>query len=525
MEQRNGLCQFCTELGVTSAAFWDPPAGSNEQRSQSIGQRRFGDIKASETCPMCRLICQTLVWKDGTSPAHDRTINYARVLYGRYFLQNTHASTKRNVGSGPGAPCLPIKKTYRLRVSTGHQYGSMLEEDERAFLTREYERLSLTPHEGDIMLLKKEGSPEELFHGRKMGDRLNFPLVRRWISTHHSECNPKDELHVRGAATYPLRVIDTRRLVVSQTPPNCRYAALSYTWGPNNYRQLRLRKENERRLTNQPGLKAVWEKIPRTIRNAIDLCCELKIDYLWVDALCRGQGAGYKDEKVNEHITLIFAKALVTIVGDGHCSWSGLKGVQLSRSRHRRQVRQPVGDLTFAVAKPLIDQSMNGSGWMERTWTHDEWKVSRHVLVLARDQAFFSCKAKKMIYSEDTYSETALSASDVDTPEIDDFWSLYEGWDGGFDVYASQAEHYASRHVTNEDDLSAAFAAVKRELRERLGMQYHGDLPVAYFAQALCFVVIDGKRRSSAKFPSWSWQGWNVSGRSGLWYKSTSPGC
>ncbi|RLL99760.1 hypothetical protein CFD26_103473 [Aspergillus turcosus] len=380
------------------------------------------------------------------------------------------------------------------------------------------------------MLLKEEGDTEELFHGRRLRKSLNIPLLKRWICTCSDRCRSEGDLQSPSATASPARVIDTRRLMIQQTPPNCDYAALSYTWGPENITQLELTKDNEPQLTKPGGLKGVRREIPRTIRHAIWLCRKLGINYLWVDALCRGKGDGYEGEKEIKDIPLIFAKACLTIVGNGRNSHRGLKGVESSHSPYRHQISRLVGHLSLAVSKPLIDQSMKNSGWKKRLWPFEEWFVSRRLLILADHQAFFCCKAKRMIYSEDTCSEVMGDSGPVisidNLPQIDHFWSCHEGWDGGFDVYAAHAEEYANRYVTNEDDLSSGFDMVKRSLENKLGPQFHYNLPVEFFAQALCFAILSGRRRSSSKFPSWSWQGWNVSGQSvqpgysGLYYES-----
>ena len=62
---------------------------------------------------------------------------------------------------------------------------------------------------------------------------------------------------------------------------NGEYVALSYVWGRAS--SLRLLQSNQDELMNRGGLKNHWEEIPESIRDAIALTKQLRIQYLWVD--------------------------------------------------------------------------------------------------------------------------------------------------------------------------------------------------------------------------------------------------
>ncbi|OJJ07775.1 hypothetical protein ASPVEDRAFT_374523 [Aspergillus versicolor CBS 583.65] len=517
--QCSNLCSHCGQLFADSS-FWDPPAQSNDSpsayKSGAVMNRVFSEIQGSD-CSMCQLICAALQ-REGCRrlPAPNRHIYFSRILYGKYTFQTSPVSTKIET------PSISVKRTYRLRVSTVFQYGTLPDlEDERFFQRRTHISWDRTSYEGDIMLVKEEGDDDVLFHGRTLPQNLNIPLVKRWVGTCSERCASACNLERPDVDARPARVIDTKRLMVQEMPSTREYAALSYTWGRSDVTQFELTKENEPQLTKPGGLTEVYTEIPRTVRDAITLCRDLGIRYLWVDALCWGTGPGYSAEKQPGGIRKIFEAAYLTIVGNGPNSHYGLQGVRPHSSRPRRQILQTVGNLSLAVCKPSIDYSMMNTGWMKRKWTYDEWNVSRRLLILSDHQAFFCCETENKVYSEDTYSEPdqeAVISSDL--PELDDFWSFYEGWDGGFDVYAAKAMEYSHRYVTKEDDLSAGFSGVKSKLQNTLGSTYHYDLPLRFFAQALCFSILSGRRRQSLKFPSWSWQGWIVSCPSGLDYHS-----
>jgi hypothetical protein len=88
-----------------------------------------------------------------------------------------------------------------------------------------------------------------------------------------------------------LRLIDVNAvcLVVKQLP--IQYAGLSCVWGPSGLDQFRLHQVEVEAMSEPNALKKRWEQMPTTIRDAIQVCIDCKIPYLWVDALCLIQDA------------------------------------------------------------------------------------------------------------------------------------------------------------------------------------------------------------------------------------------
>lgn len=526
--QSDELCLKCSN-GFSDKDFWDSsPYSKGSLSQQKWGfwfSRYFRDIKNSTCCPICRLVCEALR-KRGTPalPADDSTIYYSRVLYGKYEADKSVRYTGKNMRHDPEIPGWELHRTYRLRVSTIFQYDGLTKiSDERFLQQRAYETIGgYEAHEGEIMLLSEETGAWKFLHGRKISPRLNFGLAKEWIDTcseNHGPCNQLDGLF---ESTKPLRVINTEKLMVQETPVECRYAALSYTWGPGTP-QLLLRRDIEAQLTRHGGLEEIWERIPRTIKDAITLCRKLKITYLWVDALCRGDGDEYERERRIEDINRVYASAYLTIVGNGRDSQYGLKGVRPG-SHRRHQPSERAGQISLAISKPLIDESMSRSGWMWRMWTFSEFLLSRHLLIFTDHQVFFLCKDEDRLYSEDTQCEVphcdVMKIKNVDLPEVDNFWTSPRGWEG-FASYTAYVEEYTKRQMTNENDLASGFKMFRKRLENDLGKDFLYDLPMQFFPQALCFVIFSGKRRTSLRFPSWSWHGWDVSGHNGIEFMST----
>jgi hypothetical protein len=69
------------------------------------------------------------------------------------------------------------------------------------------------------------------------------------------------------------------------------YAALSYCWGTFGANCLTTIDNLEAHKRRIP-----WERLPRTIQDAILVTWKLKIPYIWVDALCIIQTAHFETE-------------------------------------------------------------------------------------------------------------------------------------------------------------------------------------------------------------------------------------
>lgn len=79
-----------------------------------------------------------------------------------------------------------------------------------------------------------------------------------------------------------FHVIDVDDMCIVRAPVDCQYVALSYVWG--GVIQTRLRRSNIKLLEARQGLER--QDLPDTIRDAIRICRDLKVKYLWVDRLC-----------------------------------------------------------------------------------------------------------------------------------------------------------------------------------------------------------------------------------------------
>ncbi|KAF6822897.1 heterokaryon incompatibility protein [Colletotrichum plurivorum] len=199
--------------------------------------------------------------------------------------------------------------------------------------------------------------------------------VRRlssWVSTcetcHHDSCMV-DPLGF--AETFPglsvLRLVDVEQQCLVEIQEVPQYVALSYVWG--EVPSLRLSITNRPQLTKPGGIKAAWDSIPRTIRDAILLVKKLGKRYLWVDTLCLVQN---DQEDLGSGVNImdqIYEASWLTIVAAcGQNANAGLPGVQGS-SRLKVDIGSRVTESTSLGIYEPLDILLGCSVYSSRAWT------------------------------------------------------------------------------------------------------------------------------------------------------------
>lgn len=147
---------------------------------------------------------------------------------------------------------------------------------------------------------------------RRVGTNVNFDLVRGWLKscdeTHEHTTSPVHSI----SALKDLRFIDTKRRCIIEQDQHVRYAALSYTWGLEE--QYCLKRENVEVLKQPGSLDRTNVTIRKVIIDAIEVCLEADIPYLWVDALCIIQDDEHGKMSQIRNMDSVYSNAYITIV-------------------------------------------------------------------------------------------------------------------------------------------------------------------------------------------------------------------
>ncbi|KAJ8584837.1 HET-domain-containing protein [Rhizopogon salebrosus TDB-379] len=130
------------------------------------------------------------------------------------------------------------------------------------------------------------------FHGRRVGQTVDFGLFKSWIhnceNKHGDRCEMVWWRNPGEVLPNTVRVVDVIRMAIIPAPPSCRYVTLSYVWGGPGEGYWTTQANIKQRSV--PGGLNV-STLPGTISDSIQL------RYLWIDALCIVQD-DYKDKAV-----------------------------------------------------------------------------------------------------------------------------------------------------------------------------------------------------------------------------------
>jgi hypothetical protein len=187
----------------------------------------------------------------------------------------------------------------------------------------------------------------------------------------------------------PCLLIDTHRRCVVNASPGFVYAALSYVWGPD-HRLLKCTKSTKERLMRDKSL--LHHNIPLTITDAIEVCCKLGLQYLWVDSLCIVQDDPSLRDTEIRRMGDIYSGAFLTIAAvDGTSAHSGLCGVS-ARVRTQQTAGAFDGLEAFEIL-PGYESCVIKSPWNDRGWTYQESCLSKRLLLFTEHQVFLRCES------------------------------------------------------------------------------------------------------------------------------------
>ncbi|KAJ5035120.1 uncharacterized protein L3040_008380 [Drepanopeziza brunnea f. sp. 'multigermtubi'] len=170
------------------------------------------------------------------------------------------------------------------------------------------------------------------------------------------------------------------------------YATLSYCWGPPGLNATTTPDNLEARQRGIP-----LEDLPKTVRDAVQVCRELSIRFLWVDALCIIQGDGDDWDRESAFMGQIYRRSLCTIaacLGDD-CT-VGLFGRREAARLPACQVKcADKGNAgRFFKLAPQIDHwytSVELSTLSTRGWVMQERLLAVRTIFFTEEGVFWQC--------------------------------------------------------------------------------------------------------------------------------------
>ncbi|PPQ79026.1 hypothetical protein CVT25_002335 [Psilocybe cyanescens] len=498
----DSLCDTCRSLNLTPRRFVVLPGDgetTNKPDDPNIKLGTVKDVKSKSNCPFCRLVLKAL-FKDEIVEVEDGEPVEVTMSW------NTDGPSPDPDQPWHHIPQIRVLRPYAQKVGGGYI---------------NIDSCNMFP---EITLLANDApTPSKSYFARLIKDQIDFGMVKNWFAMCHEGhadfCNQSKLLDrdIKDPANEipSFRLIDVVDNCIIPAPHNCQYVALSYVWGPVDPSNiLRLLNSNVSDLRRPGALvtKENQEKIPATIRDAMQVVRELGLRYMWTDSLCIIQDdTGYIGSTKIDAISkmdLVYGTAYTTIIAaSGANANAGLPGLHPGS----RGVSQPIEEIGpgFRLAfKPRAADLISTSVHSTRAWTFQERLFSRRNLTFIGGQIVFGCRKahewREDQVFEDRHRKThgVVGSRDKNPDDIGEFEGLIQSYPG--------------LALTFRGDIYNAFAGLTRYFKTDLKATLCHGIPDKYFDWFLIWDPLDAQTRQPDA-PSWSWSGWSGSPFPRIW--------
>ena len=510
-EGPKSLCVHCNKIdfGLLARSRVKLPLRSIEQ------------ALASADCLFCNLVLRTIAQRHPDVDLAD-TSQRASLCYsiesclvpGEEHLQRT------GVGS-----------LYRVLVKLGRWYRAAPSSRKRMlWLNRPSLPLSLDfLHTG---LRSIDGTASLRMVRRSIEQCIPIWTLREWLDLcdyeHHHDSKRLvqhgekfSSLRYRGG----FRLLDVKReeVVTMFTVP--RYFTLSYVWGSamTEYtKTLPWHKPGVPAQSHGPLKVPERARLPRTLREAMDLVLSLGERYLWVDALCIDQNNLQEKSRAIHGMAETYQSAYATIVAAcGADADRGLAGL----ADGSREAGLPTTftangkQISLLPSQPSLEDLLSRTKWNSRAWTYQERLLSPRCIFFTENEVLFTCSKRIFREAHDLQYITGSKPQAEQTlrPKTQrTLQDCFADWTKPvWQDYADAVQQYTRRAITRFDDRLNAFKGIQERLSE-LNRDFRffdglGGLPYQDFLLSLQWRFegnLSDHRRSSF-FPSWSWADWS----------------
>ena len=344
---------------------------------------------------------------------------------------------------------------------------------------------------------------------------IDFTLVdehvKRCDNEHAGQCHTIDEKWATIEPTTGLMFIDVEKRCLVGCERHCRYIALSYVWDhAEKPFQTIINNVEHLSLEGAFDLSQNKARLPRTIRDSMQVTRSLGIRYLWVDRFCIIQDDEPSRTRDLAAMASIYGNSYFTLVAIGASEEdSGLLGVDEERPRC-----SPFRKFNFSPDCQMYHYDVIGAEkkdlkYFTRGWTYQEWALSRRRLVFHHSTVTWFCQ--ELAREETGFRRLDNCLTSRESERKSDIWFQWPN----IRAYLMSVERYSRRDLTVAEDVLNAFAAfVTIQGRTMRGGVFFG-MPELFFCAMMLWQPmksirrrLDKNGRASTRFPSWSWVGW-----------------
>ena len=355
-----------------------------------------------------------------------------------------------------------------------------------------------------------------------------WKLANQWLSsclTNHVRCT-----RILSANPYhPTRVIEVAPLgsdsddelhlrIAGKHSPEVPYMTLSHCWGKSEF--LKLTARTFQRLRD--GFSRV-DTLSKTFQDAVTICQELGVKYLWIDSLCIFQDSPEDWRYEAARMEQVYGNSLCNIAATG--ASNGEEGCFRDRDTSflqpciiKSEWDNQKNRTWELVPEDLWDTRINQAPLNRRGWVMQERWLAPRVLHYGIDQLLWECceldacekypngLPKPLMNGYSGFKlDPEVLYKDKTTPP-DPAWLYFCRWN-------SIVDRYSVTSLTKEEDKLVAISGIAKRMQGLLDDEYLAGLWRRYLPSQLLWTVDDYELKTALSFtrpmsyraPSWSW--------------------
>jgi hypothetical protein len=205
------------------------------------------------------------------------------------------------------------------------------------------------------------------------------------------------------------------------------------------------------------------ERIPRTIKDAMELVRRLEERYLWVDVLCIDQTNPDELGDVISQMGVIYLNAHATIIAaTGNGSDAGFPCLHHDPSRAEEAYSIKASGVKVELLAPLpsVEMLLKRSTYDTRAWTFQELRLSTRCIFVFDSEVAVSCP-KSLHREAYAFSHVGNRKRRATSPgPSTDFMHPHGDMELSPDGYATAVENYTRRALTEPGDRLDAFLGI-----------------------------------------------------------------
>ncbi|KAJ8071321.1 hypothetical protein OCU04_001656 [Sclerotinia nivalis] len=297
-------------------------------------------------------------------------------------------------------------------------------------------------------------------------------------------------------------------------PGHTRFITLSYTRGEVAFFQTEKNVIDQLQEVGALTAGPVAERLPRTIRSAIDVVRLLGERYLWVDVLCIVQDDAKALQVALNSMARIYSTSYITIVAangiDASYGIRGFKGLTPQRD-FKQDIMPMVPPVNLVIPRNRGEKSQ--SAYYSRAWTYQEYLCAKRRLIFENGTVYWECSRSR--WSEELVPDLPpFEKRSIEPWKYPDLFTLSSFPDLRSMNYLLR--DFNQKALTFPEDALSAFSGLQWVLSQTFvgGLLY--GIPELFFESGLMWNTIGlGERRHSTRkhmsqLPSWLFLGWQV---------------